>query len=256
MSLADLLSGLVRRWYITFPGIILAVAAAIGVWYVVPPGYERTATQLLLPGAQSMPASSNPLLYLGGLSNAADVLVRAVGSKNVVGDIKKEYPGVDVEVTRDASTAGPIILITVTAPSDAKAVAALDDLVIRTAGVLADLQNEEHILNTNRITVVPITVDEKSVLQERNRLVAVFAVGLAIAGLSILIAGLVDGVLRRRRRRHEADAARARGAEGDEGEMTAPGEPPADEVAPDLLPEFDDTAPIVIERPDVLARGS
>jgi len=203
MNLADTLRALIRRWYITVPGILIAVATAIGVWIAVPPGYERTAMQLLLPGEQSMPESSNPLLYLGGLSNAADVLVRAVGSENVLLEIEDDYPGVEVKVERDASTAGPVILITVTASSDAQAIAALDALVAKTSVVLEDLQQNERIAQANRISVVPITVDTESVLRERDRLVLVVVAGVAVAGVALLLAGFVDGIARQRRRRPE-----------------------------------------------------
>ena len=248
MSLADLFGGLLRRWYVTIPGLLLAIAAAVGVWYVVPPGYERSATQLLLPGAQSMPESSNPLLYLGGLSNAADVLVRAVGSENVIDEVEEKYPGVDIEVSRDGSTAGPIILTTVTARTDAEAVAALDELLARTSSVLEELQAAEGIAVANRISVVPITVDESSVLQQRDRLVAVFAVGLGIAGLTILVAGYVDGILRRRSRRAEAAGDGPLGQTAPSDDPASAQDPPGAQdpanAAADLLSTSIGTAPV------------
>ena len=94
MNFALTLSGLWRRWYIVFPGLIVAAAVAVGAWSVIPPGYERSATQLLIPGADSLPEGANPYLFLGGLSPAADVLVRAIGAENVLNDVVEDHPGV------------------------------------------------------------------------------------------------------------------------------------------------------------------
>lgn len=199
MNLAETLRGLLRRWYITFPGVILAIAVALGAWFVVPPSYVRNSTQLLLPGKENIPADTNPLLYLGGLSFAADVLVRAVGAENNLSAIKKEHPNLEVEVTRDNSSGGPFILITVMAPTNAEAGEAMDTLVGQTSSVLASLQEGQKIAANNRITVVSVAVDNKSTLQQRNRLVATTGSGVAILALALFLAGFVDGLGRRRR---------------------------------------------------------
>jgi capsular polysaccharide biosynthesis protein len=201
VNFIETLRGLWRRWYIVIPGLLLAVAVAFTAWFVVKPGYERTASQLLLPGSQSIPVDSNPFLYLGGLSNAADVIVRAVGSANVLSEVADTYPGAEVEVTRDVSTSGPVILIKVTGSSDAEAEAVLSLLVDRTAEVLAALQDEEQIAANDRITVVQISSDDHSLLQQKNRLLAVGVGGVAVAALVLVTAGLVDGLMLQRRRR-------------------------------------------------------
>lgn len=206
MNLADVTHGLRRRWYIVIPGLLLAVATAVAAWFVVDPGYERSATQLLLPGARSMPEEGNPFLFLGGLTNAADVLVRAVGSENVINDIDEEYPGVEIEVTRDGSTAGPVILITVTAPTDETAGAVLETLVARTSDVLEELQADEGITAENRMTVIPVTIDETSVPQQRDRYLAVALAGIGVALLVIVVASLADGLALQRRRRGKRGA--------------------------------------------------
>lgn len=241
MNPAETLRGLLRRWYITFPGILIAAVLAVSAWFVIPPGYERSATQLLLPGAASLPENSNPLLFLGGLSYATDVLVRAVGAENVLGEISKEYPGTEISIVRDGSSSGPFILITVTAPTDAEAGAVLTALVDETAVVLADLQQGELIAADNRITVVPITVDTESVLQQRDRLVAVGGVGIVGVAISLLLASLVDGLSRQRRASAKPESAAPEG----EGE-------PADEAGVGAerdasVPEVnEDTGPVSI----------
>ncbi|TDW29931.1 hypothetical protein [Cryobacterium psychrophilum] len=200
MYLTDTLRGLWRRWYIVMPGILIAASLAIGAWYLIPPGYERSSTQLLVPGAGSIPDGANPYLFLGGLTPAADVIVRAVGSENLLNEVVAEYPGVKIEVSRDTTTAGPVILIVVTAPSNAAAGEVLGLLVERTAMVVDDIQKTEGIAAPNRMNVLPVTVDSRSVLQERNRFIAAGAAGFIGLALTLLLASLVDGFSLQRKR--------------------------------------------------------
>ena len=200
MNFTDTLSGLWRRWYVILPGILIAASLAVSAWFIVPPGYERSSTQLLIPGAQSMPEGANPYLFLGGLAPAADVIVRAVGSENLINEVIAEHPGVEVEVTRDTSAGGPVILTVVTAASDAAAEEVLGLLGERTAAVVDEIQETEGIAAENRMTVLPITIDSQSVLKERNRFLAVGAAGLIGLALTLLISALVDGFSLQRKR--------------------------------------------------------
>ena len=199
MNFVDTLRGLWRRWYIVLPGALIAASLAFGAWSVIPPGYERSSTQLLIPGAASMPEDANPYLFLGGLAPAADVLVRAVGAENVVNEVTAGHSGVQVEITRDTATAGPVIVIVVTAATDAAAEEVLGLLVERTETVLADLQQTENIAKRNRVTVLPITVDSQSILQQRNRFIISGAIGITGIALTLVVAGLIDGYRQRNR---------------------------------------------------------
>ncbi|MET0829379.1 MAG: hypothetical protein ABWY26_07665 [Microbacterium sp.] len=215
-----------RRWYIVLPGLLLAGLIAAGVWAAVPPEYDRSATQLLVPGETSVPEGGNPYLYLGGLAPAADVLVRAIGSENVLNEVVDEYPGVDVRIVRDTTTAGPIILITVTASTDAAAEDVLTMLVDRTATVLGEFQEVENIPEANRMTVIPVTVDEQSTERSRNRALAATGVGFIVAVLALLVASIVDGSSQRRRERDEASI-------GQDDSNVVPGSPDPDTTGTD-----------------------
>jgi hypothetical protein len=204
VKFVDTLRGLLRRWYIVVPGVLLAVSLSAGAWYLVPPGYSRSATQLLIPGESSMPEGANPYLFLGGLAPAADVLVRAIGSENVMNEMDEAHPGVEIKVSRDTTTAGPIIEIAVTALSDADAENVLELLTERTATVLDEFQDKEKIPAKNRMTVIPVTVDAESVLEQRSRIVATAGSGTIGIVLALLLAGLVDGFVQQRDRRGTA----------------------------------------------------
>ena len=215
MNFSDTIRGLWRRWYIVLPGLVIAASLAVGTWYAVPPGYERSSTQLLIPGAESMPDGANPYLFLGGLAPAADVIVRAVGAENVLNEVVEEHPGVEIEVSRDTTTAGPVILIVVTAASDAAAAEVQGLLVERTATVLQDLQESEGIASENLVSVLPITVDSESILQQRSRFIATGSAGLVGLAMTLFIAGLVDGLsLQRRRGGKSSDGPSVGGPEG------------------------------------------
>jgi hypothetical protein len=203
MNFADTLRGLLRRWYIVVPGILLSAGLAASVWSMVPPGYERSSTQLLVPGTESIPAGANPYLFLGGLTPAADVLARAVGSENAKHEVAEDFPGVAIEVTRDNSTAGPVILVAVTAATDDDAEEVLGLLVDRTTSVLDEIQEAEAIAADNRVTLMPITVDSQSVLDQRTRFIAVAATGLAATAITLFLAAAVEGWSQRRRNRDD-----------------------------------------------------
>jgi len=200
VNLADTLRGLLRRWYIVVPGIVVAIAVAIGAWTVIKPDYERTATQLLLPGTTSIPEAGNPYLFLGGLSQAADVLVTAMSADNELDPILADHPGAKIEVTRDPATSGPMVLTTVTAGSDQEAGEMIHAAVSQTEDALGNLQDVDGITTDNRIGIKTITIDQQSTLQQKNRLLSVAVAAIVVLLLTFVVASLVDGLSTRRRR--------------------------------------------------------
>jgi len=201
MNLADTMRALGRRWYISIPGLILAIAVALGGWVTIKPTYERTATLLLLPNKSSVPTGDNPYLYIGGLTQAADVMVRAVNSDAVTGQIAGRYPGTKISVYRDPTTSGPVLLIDVTAKTDGAAAGALDETVTATGGALDDIQTKAHVTKDDRITLAPVTVDAASTLVQKTRMMTVGGAFVAVLLLVFFVVALIDGHLQRRKRR-------------------------------------------------------
>lgn len=200
MIASDILSGLLRRWYIVCLGLLLAGILAGLTWSAIPPKYERSAEQLLLPGVGTLPeGSTNPFLYLGGVANAAEVMTRAVGSDNTLNEIAVAHPGASVEVDRDTSTAGPFLHITVTSNDEVETNEALAEMVRRTPVMLEALQEEEDVKPSERITVIPVTIDQQSKVTHRNRQFAAVSVAVVVVILTLLLASFIDGVAQRRR---------------------------------------------------------
>ena len=206
MNLADTLRGLWRRWYIVIPGLILTILVALAAWQVIKPDYQRTGTQLLLPGTASIPEAGNPYLYLGGLSQASDVLVTAMSSDLELNALLAGHAGAKIVILRDPLTSGPQILTTVTARSDAEAGEILDTTIARTTHMLGSLQDVDGITAGNRIGIKSITVDNQSTLIQKTRVLGVAGVALVVLLLTLLLAGLVEGLSTRKRRRRSTDS--------------------------------------------------
>ena len=258
MNVADMLGALRRRWYVLVAGLIVAGLAAYGVWTIVKVEYTRTATQLMLPGPGTIPEDANPFLFVGGLSQAADVLVRKMGSPDVLGPVEREFDGVQIVVTRDPLSSGPVLLTSVTSQSDDDAAAAVQELVQLTESTLKDIQRVENIPTSDRITLVTLTTDDEGVVEQKSRLIAAGAAAAGIAALTLLLVALIDGLARaraqrrgrsgasRRARRAAAfDDARSPASDDDADELTTRGEAdgdlvnPDDELAPDEARETD-----------------
>lgn len=198
MNIADTLRGFARRWYIVLPGIILAVIAGLGTYLAVQPGHERTATQLLLPGSGIVPVgTTNPYLFLGGLTQAADIVVRVMRSDEVVGPLVKDYPGTTVVVERDPTVSGPVIQITVTGKTDAATEQVLTAAVTQTEVEMDRLQTQQKVADKDRITVSTLTLDRQSTLQQKTRILLTAGTALGIAVFVLILASLIDGLTRR-----------------------------------------------------------
>lgn len=199
MKLADVLGALRRRWYVIVAGVLIAVGAFFALWTTIPSEYERTATQLLLPGEATIPEDANPYLFIGGLYQVADILVRAIGPDDVAA-VTADFPGATVTVSRDTA-AGAVMIVTVNAPSDEAAAAVLDDVLALTESRLEQLQNAQRIPVDERVDMVPLTGASESVVIDKNRVLVSVAATVAILALGAGAAVLSDTLLRSRRRR-------------------------------------------------------
>jgi capsular polysaccharide biosynthesis protein len=207
MKLADVLTALRRRWYVVLAGILAAAGAAFFTWGAVSPQYERVGTQLLLPGLATIPEDANPYLYVGGLYQIADVIVRAIGAEDI-SEVTDEYPGTEVLVGRDQS-AGAVVTVTVTATSDEAADEVLDDMLAVTERTLDELQDEQSIPDDQRVSLTPLTQAAESTVIQKTRMLTTALVGgvLLVGGVGAAV--LIDSLLRARRRPHRSNASAA-----------------------------------------------
>ncbi len=204
MNLKKLMASLWRRWYLVLGGLLVTVGLCAGAFVTTSPVYERNASELLVPGSVSIPVGGNPYLYLGGLGQASDVLVRALNAEDVVGPIVKENPGTTISIARDTSTSGPMITITVSGNTDAKVATAFTAILSEVPSTLDRLQNAASVASDARITTLPLTVDATSTLIQKGRIETVGFVGIAGLALTVLLVGLIDGLVLSRASRKKA----------------------------------------------------
>ncbi|MCU1581234.1 MAG: hypothetical protein QOD27_1810 [Microbacteriaceae bacterium] len=195
MIFSTILHSIRRRWYLLVAGIIASAAAGVYVYQNTDPDYQLSASELLVPGSQTVPEGGNPFLYLGGLAQASDVLVRALGARDIQGPIQSEFPGTSVVIDRDVSTSGPIIIITIEGKDDAAVGEVFQRMLSATPDTLKALQTQANVPKAAQITVLPITVDGESTTNDKGRLQAA---ALVIAGglvVTILLLAMVDGLI-------------------------------------------------------------
>ncbi|WP_394768412.1 hypothetical protein [Lacisediminihabitans sp.] len=202
MYLRDLVRSLGRRWYFVLLGLALTAGLCVAALRVVPVSYNSEASIVLLPPKTSTEPNGNPFLYLGGLSQAVDVLTRTISSDETAKPLLKANPGAKFTIAADVTTTGPIILITSNAPTAAGAQAMTSSVLEAVPTALDSIQSELAVKPQSKISVMTIAVDAKGKLDAKTRTQAVIGIGAVGIVLTILLTGLVDGLMRSRRRRN------------------------------------------------------
>ena len=195
MNLKNLLHSMRRRWYIMLGGILIAGALCGLAYSNISPTYQRSASVLLIPGSTSIPAGGNPYLYLGGLAQASDVLVRALSADEVLTPILGPEPAVEVTIARDTTTSGPIVVISVSGTDDAQVAAVFTEVLGVVPTTFDNLQASAGVADDAKVTTLPLTVDTTSTLSQKSRLQAIGVVGVGTLAATLLLTGFIDGLL-------------------------------------------------------------
>jgi uncharacterized protein involved in exopolysaccharide biosynthesis len=206
MNLRDLLRGLARRWYVMVAGLLVTAAACVGLYTTVPLEHTASANVILLPPQTVYGEDGNPFLYLGGLSQAVDVLTRTLNAEEIRGVIEDDNPDVEFEIGADSSSTGPIVLITAKSADAAAAIEAMYDVLDATPGALESIQYGLSVPPNSLITVETLAADSKAETDEKNRLQAVIAAAAAGTVVSLLLTAFVDARLLARSARRSAAA--------------------------------------------------
>jgi len=186
-------------------GILLWVAAA-----KLPPKYEASASLMLLPGNGNIPVGANPFLYLGGLSQARDVLVKAANSDQTREELLRSRPSLDYMVQVDPTASAPIMLIT-SIGSDPEAVLELrDDLLKELPRALKRFQDDAKTPSRSRIDSMVLGVEADAYHDVKSEVRTLLAV--AALGLGLTVAALAGSDVMSRRTPKPADVATSRNA--------------------------------------------
>lgn len=195
MHLADTLRSIWRRWYIFLLGLVLSFGLAGAAAVFIQPNYEAEGTLLLMPPTGVVGPEGNPYLYLGGMTEALDVLVRRSNAPESVESVEERFTGLEIVSSPDRTTSSPILIITVTGDNADDVLKAMEvgrTVVLRNLDVM---QNELDVPRSMRIgaedLVIPLeaTANRKLALQ--------FAILIAAAGSvgTLMFTGFIDGQL-------------------------------------------------------------
>ncbi|NUR26538.1 MAG: hypothetical protein HOV83_11950 [Catenulispora sp.] len=119
MDLGTMLRVMIKRWYVSVPALLMAIALPAAAWFAVPPKYTSTSTISLL---NSQAASSgtgrtgNPFTaFDNSLTGLADYLARTLDSDQSMADLATKHGVTDLAAAELAPNAsGPFITLTIT----------------------------------------------------------------------------------------------------------------------------------------------
>lgn len=206
MILTDLGRSLLKRWPITLVGILVTAAAAMLIVRVTPVNYHLKASIVLLPPENVVGEDGNPYLQLGGLEQALDVLVRAVEDNQVKDTIADAAPHAGYIVQRDATTSGPILVIEVTAPTEAESIDAMTILRAKIPSELEALQSDLSVSSESQVTAREIAVDTTPEVDNKDQIRMLIVVsGMGIV-LTLGLVAIADRILEARRCKRESES--------------------------------------------------
>lgn len=131
MDLGTMLRVMIKRWYVSVPALLMAIALPVVAWFAVPAKYSSTSTISLLNSSAAANAggkgTGNPFTsFDNSLTGAADYLARTLNSDQSMADMAKA--GVtdlaSAELAPNAS--GPFIILTITGKDPQKILTEMD----------------------------------------------------------------------------------------------------------------------------------
>jgi hypothetical protein len=225
-----------RRWPLVILALLTTAAGLFAVSTSVQPEYRDSASVVLIPPKSLEEPDSNRYLSLGSLDQAVGVLVRTLTSDEVKRQVTAVAPVGNYEILADWTTSAPIIVVTSTAHSKADADALLSATLAQIPSQLDQLQTSIGVLDTQRISSLPLTRDATPSRVLKPLLRALIAAAVALLALSVGLIAVVDGLVLRRRRPRVMVAAADAGPPPD----------PADEIE-EMKPETAETVETVDE---------
>ena len=201
MLFTDILGTLRRQWLLVLLGLMVTAGCGLATLESVPPTYTVEAGVLLLPPQSSVPAGANPLLAMGGLGAAVDVLARALQDDQNVRALQDQGADADFTVIHDLTTSAPVLQVTSSGDNPADALRTLDIVTGSVPTVLSKVQEGLEMGKSSYITSTVVTRDTEPRIVRKGQIRILVAV-LALGGLStIFVAALVDALLTRRETR-------------------------------------------------------
>lgn len=204
MQLRTVLTSVVRRWYLVVAGILVTGLLCMAIQTTAPEKYKSQASLVLMPSSQSIGEAGNPYLYLGGMSEALDILIRKITSQPVKERLLANFGSATYIAEPDRGTSGAILIITATADNPEETMALLKAVMDETPRSLNEMQETLNVAVPARITTMSLLVDRQAVPEVKARTQLVLIAGAGGLALTLLLSVLVDGLLMTKARKKQA----------------------------------------------------
>ncbi|QXJ21538.1 hypothetical protein AGRA3207_002399 [Actinomadura graeca] len=213
MDLLDWVGTLLRRWWLTVPLLLVALAGSGAIAMVTPWKYEAKATAVLLASpVQAKEAGGNPwLVFDSSLTVTAEVVGREMMDERTAAALHAKGLNATYMVGVAPDSTGPVLAIEVTGTDAAGTKATLDALLATVPERLAKLQAQEAVAPRAQIKMNVISASPKAamVATDKIRLVVMtLFLGIVVTVAVPLFAEVFSE--RRRRGRPGADAPKDR----------------------------------------------
>ena len=200
MRLSDFWTVAVRRWYLVLASFVLSVGATLFAVNAVGSTYNAEGSVLVFPPVATVQRNpdqvvGNPYLVLDGVKQARDVVLRTLTSQAVGDDLVAQNPGFSFEATPDYTNGAPVILISVNASTTEGATRGLTAVMNEVPTILDQLQSDLSLPPEAMITSRPLFADSSPTAVHKDQIRAGIVAGVAVMGLSMLVIGLIDGLL-------------------------------------------------------------
>ncbi len=204
MDLSDLVASLGRRWWATVLGVVGTAVLVQYVYGIIPPTYASQASMVLLPPTIALDKTTNPYLGLSGLQAITDVLSRSMSDGAVHEELAPKGGSATLQVSRDTTAAGPMLLIDVTDTTVSGARGILSRTLAAAPTQLHKLQASVGVAPGDEIRIVEVAHSPEPVASNKGQIRALILAGVGGLAVTLFLVSLLDNVLTRRSRRRVA----------------------------------------------------
>lgn len=200
MFVRDILVSCLRRWYFVVAGLLITGFITYYAFSMVSPTYEAKASVVLIPPSVAVTVGDNPYLYLGGLEQALGVLQVKVASPEVSAALLDKFPGSSIAITKDGTTSGPIMAVTVGAESPEATMQLLKGTLELIPSTLVSLQMELKVPAKSVITVMSLSSDIEPTKISKKQIQMTAMAGVGGLAATLLLTGFIDRLMSREKR--------------------------------------------------------
>ena len=185
---------MLRRWYVSIPALIVAIALPAAAWTMISSKYQTTSTISLLNSSAASSANQrtgNPFLaFDSSLTPMADFLARRLGSDQSAADLAARGVVDPASAVLAPNASGPFLTMTVTGKDQAQVLRELqtfDDYAIQQLAVIQTSTAASLPANTliRAVVVVPPQKPTTSMKTKFEDVAGAGVFGLAILFLSV-----------------------------------------------------------------------